>query len=226
MPENPRTRDSIILVKGDAFPVAIDPTLAAQGWQGGSGVQWTTPVAIGQATVTRSDGYYAGFALWGSDESSDQYTAMTRQFPTYHYLIFGAGGWLIQTISFEEYTYASRIGPGPLVPLTYKASDRLVFSLRGFWTIEDEWTLSGDPRAPNNYFIGFVSQAPTTQTDGYMTVQVSILPTCQRSSAPATALCSSTGTVKRFLWMPLCLQGVGLEGRAFSGLMQRQISGW
>jgi hypothetical protein len=78
------------------------------------------------------------------------------------------------TTSFEQYTYASRIGGGPLVPITYNASDRLLFSLRGYFTSEDEWTLSGDPRAPNSYFIAFVIQAPSTVTSGYMTIQVSI----------------------------------------------------
>lgn len=171
--EQPRTRDCIILVKGDAYAVAVEPDFAAQGWQGGSGVQWAPPIQ-GLPTVKRSDGFYAGFALWGSDEPSDQYTGMTRQFPTYHYLVLGAGGWVIMTRSFERYTWASRQGPGPLVPLTYNASDRLVFSLRGFWTKEDEWTLSGDPRAPNAYFIGYVVQAPGVVTSDYMTVQVSI----------------------------------------------------
>jgi hypothetical protein len=168
----PRTRDCIILVKGDAITVAVSETFATEGWQGGSGVQWVPPVH-GLPTVARSDGYYAGFALWGSDESSDQYTAMTRQFPTYKFLVLGSGGWLIMTRSFERYTYASR-QVGPLVPLTYTASDRLVFSLRGYWTKEDEWTLSGDPRAPNTYYIGFVSQPPSLVTENFMTVQVSI----------------------------------------------------
>lgn len=169
----PRTRDCIILVKGDAFTVAVDDTLANEGWQGGSGVKWTPP-AGDQPTVTRSDGYYAGFALWGSNESADEYTAMTRQFPTYRFLVLGAGGWVIATRSYEVYTWASRQGPGPLVPITYTASDRLVFSLRGFWTTEDEWTLSGDPRAPNAFYIGYVVQPPTAITSNYLTVQVSI----------------------------------------------------
>lgn len=171
--DQPRTRDCLILVKGDAYAVAVDDTFAAQGWQGGSGVQWTTPIQ-GLPTVKRSDGFYAGFALWGSDEPADQYTGMTRQYPTYRYLVLGAGGWLIMTRSFEKYTYASRQGPGPLVPIAYRASDRLLFSLRGFWTVEDEWFLSGDPRAPNAYFIGFVAQAPGSVTSDYMSVQVSI----------------------------------------------------
>lgn len=170
--ELPRTRDCIILVRGDAYAVAVDDTLAVQGWQGGSGVKWALSLAD-RPTVTRSDGYYAGFALWGSNESSDQYTAMSGQFPTYKFLVLGAGGWLIATRSFEQYTYASRHA-GPLVPLTYTASDRLIFSLRGLWTKEDEWTLSGDPRGANEFYIGFVAQAPSPVTSQYMTIQVSI----------------------------------------------------
>jgi len=174
MTELARSRDCIILVKGDAYAVAVADDLSTQGWQGGSAIQWTTPIGPNLPTVKRSDGYYAGFALWGSDESSDQYTGMTRQFPTYKFLVLGAGGWLIATRSYEKYTYLSRIGGGPLVPITYNASDRLVFSLRGYWTKEDEWFLSGDPRAPNTYYIGFVAQAPSTVTQDFMSIQVSI----------------------------------------------------
>lgn len=173
MPSGYRNRDCVVLLKGDCYTVAVDPLLAASGWRGGQGIQWT-PSPKDLPTVKQSDGYYAGFALWGSDESADQLTAMTRQLPTYQYLVLGAGGWLIATTSYEQYTYASRIGGGPLVPITYYASDRLVFSLRGYFTKEDEWTLSGDPRAPNSYYIAFVAQAPSTVTDNYMTVQVSI----------------------------------------------------
>ena len=173
MPELIRTRDCVVLFKGDCYPVAIDTALAVGGWQGGQGVKWATPTGD-LPTVTRSDGLYSGFALWGSNESSDQYTAMTGQFPAYRFLIMGGGGWLICTVSYEKYTYISRTFGGPLVPIVYTASDRLVFSLRGYWTNEDEWTLSGDPRAPNNYYIGFCSQAPSTATHDYMTVQTSI----------------------------------------------------
>ena len=168
-----RTRDCIILVKGDAFAVAVDPSLAVSGWKGGQGVRWA-PSPRDEPTVQLSDGGYAGFALWGSDESSDQFTAMTRQFPTYKYLVLGMGGWLIATPTYERYTWASRTGGGPLVPLTYTTDDRLTFSLRGYWTKEDEWSLSGDPRAPNSNYIGFVCQAPTAMTNHYMTLQVSI----------------------------------------------------
>lgn len=173
MPEQPRTRDCIILVKGDAYPVTVADAMATAGWQGGQGVQWA-PSSKDEFLVTNSDGFYAGFMLWGSDESSDQFTAMTRNQPFYRFATVGAGGWHILTRSYEKYTYASRIGGGPLVPITYNASDKLVFSLRGFWTKEDEWTLSGDPRAPNSYYIGFVSQAPSALTEFYMGIQVSI----------------------------------------------------
>jgi hypothetical protein len=98
---------------------------------------------------------------------------MTRNQPAYQFATVGAGGWIIMTTSYEKYTWNSRQS-GPLVPLTYTASDRLVFSLRGYWTIEDEWTLSNDLRKPNNYYIGFVMQAPTSSTEGYLTIQVSI----------------------------------------------------
>jgi len=171
-PEQYRTRDCVILVKGDCYTVTVDQLMAAKGWQGGQGVQWVA-AARDEFRVTYSDGLYAGFLLWGSDESSDQFTAITKNQPAYQFATIGAGGWVIMTTAFERYTYASRQA-GPLVPITYQSSDRLVFSLRGYFTTEDEWTLTGDPRGANEYFIAFVIQPPTSVTSQYMTIQVSI----------------------------------------------------
>jgi hypothetical protein len=149
--------------------------MAIGGWRGGQAVQWiASPTDKDEFIVTYSDGYYAGFLLDGSDELADQYTSMTGQQSYYRYATVGAGGWHILTISFERYTYASRVGGGPLIPIDYHASDRLVFSLRGYFTVEDEWSLSGDPRAPNSYYIAFVTQAPSDITNFYLGVQVSI----------------------------------------------------
>lgn len=173
MPEFVRSRDLIILYKSDTYPVTISEDMVIRGWQGGQGVQWKEP-GKDDMVVTFSDGFYAGFMLWGSDESSDRYTAMTGNQPAYRFGTIGAGGWLISTTAYEKYTWASRQGPGPLVPLVYTAGDRLVFSLRGFWTKEDEWTLSGDPRAPNAYFIGNVACKPSALRDNHMTIQVGI----------------------------------------------------
>jgi hypothetical protein len=159
-------------MKGDAYPVTVSAAMAAGGWQGGQGVQWVASPKD-EFLVTYSDGFYAGFMLWGSDEEGDRFTAMTRNQPFYRFATAGAGGWHISTRTFEKYTYASRQA-GPLVPITYSASDRLVFSLRGFLTKEDEWSLSGDPRAPNTYYIAFVSQAPSAATEFYLGVQISI----------------------------------------------------
>jgi len=173
MPEIFRTRDVIVFSKGATLTVEVTADTAAAGWRGGQGLQWS-PVTGDRIVAKLSDGLYGGFALWGSDESSDEFTAMTRNQPTYRYVVLGAGGWLISTSTYEKYTYASRVGPGPLVPITYNPSDRLVFSLRGYWTKEDEWSLSGDPRAPNSYYIGFVAQKPTPSRNDYMTIQVSV----------------------------------------------------
>ena len=169
----PRNRDVIVLYKGDTYPVTVSPAMANKGWMGGQGVQWA-PSDKDEFLVTFSDGLYAGFMLWGSNESSDQYTGMTQNQVNYRFGTCCAGGWQIQTIAYEHYTWESRQGPGPLVEIEYHASDRLVFSLRGIWTIEDEFTLSHDPRAPNNYYIGFVSQAPSGTSAYYLGVQTSI----------------------------------------------------
>jgi len=171
--ELPRSRDCIALMKGDAYPVTVSTAMAVGGWQGGQGVQWVSS-SKDEFLVTYSDGYYAGFMLWGSNEEGDKHTAMSGNQSFYRFATCGAGGWQISTRSYEKYTYASRIGGGPLVPITYNASDRLVFSLRGYWTVQDEWTLSGDPRGANTYYIGFVSQVPSAVNNFYLGIQVSI----------------------------------------------------
>jgi hypothetical protein len=172
MSEQFRTRDCVILHKGDPYPVTINAAMAVGGWRGGQGVRWA-PAGRDEFLVGYTDGEYGGFLLWGSDESSDQYTAMTRNQPAYQFSVMGAGGWIFMTSTYERYTYASRIS-GPLVPIAYNASDRLRFSLRGYWTKEDEWALSGDPRAPNTNYLGWVVQVPTAATENYLTIQTAI----------------------------------------------------
>jgi hypothetical protein len=169
-----RTRDCVIWVKAETLTVAVDGNLTLNGWKGGQGVTFA-PVTQDEVLITQSDGLGGGFLLWGSDESSDQFTAMTENQPYYGFAVIGMGAWLIATPTFEQYTYASR-QHSPLVPITYNPSDPLFFSLRGYWTNEDEWTLSGDPRAPNDNVVGFVSQVPALNGDGiyYITVQVDI----------------------------------------------------
>lgn len=175
MQELSRTRDCVVLYKGDAFAVSVDGLMRQGGWQGGQGVQWIDS-ARDEFAVTYSDGQYGGFLLWGSNESSDQFISMVEQQPAYGYGIFCMGGWLILTRTFEQHTWASRTGGGPLVPVAYAVGDRLRFSLRGFWTKEDEWTLSGDPRAPNEAQIGTVVQAPVANAIGipYLTIQTNL----------------------------------------------------
>lgn len=175
MPELNRNRDCVVLFKGDSYAVAIDPTMKANGWKGGQGVRWTDS-SRDEFMVTYSDGLYGGFAIWGSNEPSDQYIATVEQQPTYDYVVVGLGGWLIMTVTFEQYTWASRNLGGPLVPLVYTVGQRILFSLRGYWTVEDEWTASGDPRGANGYYIGSVVQAPIPNSQGvlYLTLQTSI----------------------------------------------------
>jgi len=170
VPEINRSRDVIVFVKGETITVTLDDVLVTEGWSGGTGVQWLeTP--SDEFVVTRTDGNGSGFLLWGSNEVPDEYTSMTRNQPVYRFGVLCAGGWMISTTSFETHTWTSRQG-GPLVPINYTANDRLVFSLRGLWTKEDEWTLSGDGRAPNLNYVGAVVQAPSPVTNNYMTVQV------------------------------------------------------
>lgn len=168
-----RTRDCVVLVKGDTQGVNVTEELSANGWPGAQGVTWA-PSSKDEFLVQRSDGRPAGFLLWGSDERSDQFTAMTRLQPTYRIAVFCFGSWVMLTTTYEKYTYASRTGGGPLVPIVYQANDILFMSNRGWLTVEDEWTLSGDPRAPNILWCGHVIQPPSAQTDDFMTVQMSV----------------------------------------------------
>lgn len=175
MPVVERYRDVIVFFKGATMTVDVTEADATRGWVGGQAFEWCEPEGD-RLLVTRSDGLYAGLALFGNDEQTDQYTAMTLQQSVYRYVTLMAGGWLVAlgSNSYERYTYESRTSGGPLVPIDYHASDRLVLSLGGRLTIEDEWTLAGDPRAPNSYYIAFVSQRPTEERNWYLGVQLSI----------------------------------------------------
>lgn len=166
-----RARDVIMLFKGDSYTVTLSDDLINQGWPGGQGVMWT-PGVNDERTVTFSDGRYGGFLIWGSEEESDRLTAMTDSQQAYRYATMFAGGSLMSTSTYERYTWASRQA-GPLVPLVYAPNDPLYFSLRGWWTKEDEATLSGAPYAPN-FFTGFVAQVPKASNNFYLGVQTGL----------------------------------------------------
>lgn len=177
MTEVLRTRDVVVFYKGGSYTTNVAPSTLSGGWVGGQGFQWTAPMTSDTNSLAlKSDGSsYGGLALYGSDESSDKWTAMTGQQIAYGYVVLMIGNWLIglSPNSYERYTYASRVGGGPLVPIDYHASDRLLLSLRGLVTIEDEYTLSGDPRAPNSAVLGYVAQAPIPERSNYLTIQLS-----------------------------------------------------
>lgn len=171
MSEIIRGRDCIVFFKGDTYTVAVDPLMVAGGWPGGQGIMWTS-TGTDDRVATYANGLYGGILIWGSDESADQYTAMTGQYRTYRYATFMAGGALISTSTYERYTYASRLAGGPFVPLQYGPNDLLYLSLRGYWTKENELTLSGSPFAPA-FFTGFVAQIPKASNNMFLGVQTS-----------------------------------------------------
>ena len=171
MTEIIRTRDVTVSFKGDAYAVALSPEMLARGWAGGSGVMWYDS-PNDEFCVTTSDGHYGGFLLWGSDEASDQWTAMTGQQIKYGYAILCAGGWLLSTATYEKYTWASRQGPGPLVPNTYVVGQRVVFSLRGLFTPENEQKLSGG--WDNTMYIAYIVQPPRATNNWNLVLQTSI----------------------------------------------------
>jgi len=168
-----RTRDCVVFFRGDSYAVSISDAMRASGWAGGQGAKWANS-SIDEFMVTYSDGLYGGFLLWGSNESSDQYVSFIQNQIAYDFTVLCLGGWLISTTTFEKYTYVSRTGPGPLVPIVYQEGQRLLFSLRGFWTTEDEWTLSNDPRKPNGFFVGSVAQSPKVENEFYLGIQTAI----------------------------------------------------
>lgn len=167
-----RTRDCVVHFKGDSYPVAVTPAMITTGWAGGQGVMWAD-APDDDFMVTFSDGIYGGFLLWGSDETADQWTGITGSQLKYGYATFCAGGWLLSTLTYEQYTWASR-QVGPLVPIIYTPGERLLFSVRGWFTNEDEWTLTVDPRAPNIYYNAYVVQAPRAGNDNYLVLLTSI----------------------------------------------------
>lgn len=172
MPELFRSRDCVVFFKGDTQTVAVHQDMVDLGWPGGQGVIWVDS-AVDERMVTFSDGLYGGFLVWGSDESGDRFTAMTRQQPHYKYATFFSGGCLIATSSYERYTFASRLAGPPYVPLVYLPNDILYFSKRGLWTKEDELSITLDPRAPC-FFTGFVAQVPKENNGYFLGIQTSL----------------------------------------------------
>ncbi len=162
------TRDCIVYFKDDAYTVIPDDTLVQAGWPGGQGVQFSGCVSEG-FLVKFSRGHFGGFLVWGSDETGDRYTGVTRNQLHYRFATMLSGAALMSTSSYERYTWASRQA-GPLVPLVYQTNEKLYLSLRGLWTNEDELSLSGDPKAPAS-LAGIAAQAPKTENSLFLGIQ-------------------------------------------------------
>jgi hypothetical protein len=170
--ELPRSRDLIVLVTDLTVPVMVDDTMATYGWPGGQAITWVDS-PIDNFVASYSDGTYGGFLLWGSDERADKYTAYSGNQPTHKFAVAATGTWMVSTSSYEKYTLQSRLTP-PLVPNVYVVGTRLRFSLRGLWTPEDEWTISGDPRGENIFLVGSTVQAPNSTNNYFLMVQTAI----------------------------------------------------
>lgn len=171
MPEIIRSRDCVVFFKGDNQPVVVSPDMVRLGWAGGQGVQWVSSTSD-ERMVTFSSGLYGGFLIWGSDEDADKLTSMTKQQLNYQYATMLSGGCLMATTSYERYTYTSRTGGGPLVPLSYGANDILYLSNRGLWTKENEMNLI-DPTT-SAFFTGFVAQLPKSTNSNFLGIQTSM----------------------------------------------------
>lgn len=163
-----RGRDCIVFSKAEVYAVKIDDAMLSGGWPGGIGVTWVDSFSE-MPVVSYSNGLYGGFLIWGSEETADQYTSMTQNQLVYGMGVIATGNAIISTSSYEKYTYASRIGPGPLVPLVYAPGNPLYFSKRGLWSIEKE----GTPLGPN-FFTGFVISSPAPINQFFLGLQTSL----------------------------------------------------
>ena len=177
MTEIIRGRDCILFFKSDSHVVTVGDEMLAGGWAGGQIATWKD-VGTDERTVTYSNGYYGGVLIWGSNESADQWTAMTGQQLTARTAVMFAGGNLLSTSSYERYTWTSRrdhaINPAnPLIPIIYQPNSILFASLRGLWTTEDELSLSGSLLAPC-FFTGMVLQVPKLLNNYFLGVQTGL----------------------------------------------------
>jgi hypothetical protein len=162
------TRDVQVLFAGDKYTVSVSETMKRLGWSGGQGVMWADSDRD-EFLVDFSTGMYGGFCLWGSNEVPDGLTSMTGSQALYGYTVLCAGNWVFSTTTYEKYTWASRSGGGPLVPIDYQEGQRLVFSSRGYWTPE-----TGDGGGSNTYYIGNIVKAPSAANKWRVTIQSSI----------------------------------------------------
>lgn len=171
MPEIFRSRDCIVFVKDQAYTVVVSSAMATAGWPGAQGVQWAGATQD-EFLVTYARGKSSGLLVWGSDEAGDDFTAMTRNQPYWRFATMLSGAALLTTSTYERYTLASRLA-GPLVPIAYSLNQPLYFSLRGYWTNEDELTGSGDVTAPSTV-AGYVAQLPKASNRNFLGVQTQL----------------------------------------------------
>lgn len=175
-------RELSVFHKGDSMPMKINAAMAAAGWAGGTFVRWVDD-GSGEPCVTIADGRYCGFSPWGSNEPADQYTSMTPSQARYKFITLFFGGNFVATTSYERYTYISRHGPGPLVPLVYAPQDFLYVSENGLPTVEDESNPAvnpgglfpnGDPIVVPFLYFGIVAVAPSALTDDRLYMQTNV----------------------------------------------------
>lgn len=166
-----RNKDVVVLYKGDACVAVPSDSLLVSGWKGGQGLMWTE-ASTDKFVVSISDGRFSSFAYCGSDETGDRFTGLTMNQVYSKHVTVISGSSLISTSTYEKYTWASRQS-GSLVQIVYEPNQQLYFSLRGYWTNEDEATLSGSSHAPNS-LAGFVTTLPKPINNYYLGVQTAI----------------------------------------------------
>ena len=175
-------RDCVLFHKGDTMPIKISATLATRGWVGGAFVRWGDD-GTGEPGVDLANGTYCGFLPFGSNESGDQYTAITQTNVRSRTVSLYFGGNFLATTSYERYTYASRHGGGPLVPLVYSVQQFLYVSENGLLTNQDESDPAvnagglfpdGTPITVRFLYFGICALPPSTLSNGYAYVQTNV----------------------------------------------------
>lgn len=172
------TRDLVFLYKGDNITVKTNPALTASGWDGGQFVRWYAD-GTGELTIALANGVFCGFLPFGSDEDSDQFTALTESDVTYKKAVLYFGGNIYYTRTYETETYKSRHAIDPYTPLVYTANQILYVSENGKLTNEDESDPAvnpgglfpdGDPIVLPFNPVGWTTVPPVVGTKNYLGV--------------------------------------------------------
>lgn len=137
-------RDCAVLHKGIMWTPKLSANLIKRGWQGGEMARFVDD-GSGEPVIDIGNGIFSGFMPFGSNESGDQWTAMTGQNVRYGYAVMYFGGNIYYTQVYETQTYKSRHGLSATTYQTYTPNQPLYCSENGRITGEDESNTAVNP---------------------------------------------------------------------------------